>query len=154
MKFMMIVKANKDSEAGVMPSQELIGAMAKYNEELMKAGALVDLAGLKPSSKGFRVKFSQGKRTIVDGPFPETKELAAGFWIIDVKSKEEALNWANRIPEPFGKGQEGVVEVLQGKRLEVERRHTAWRQCARRPFARASRGVGAAGNGRYNNASN
>jgi len=111
MKFMMIVKANKDSEAGVMPSQELIGAMAKYNEELMKAGALVDLAGLQPSSKGFRVKFSQGKRTIVDGPFPETKELAAGFWIIDVKSKEEALNWANRIPEPFGKGQEGVVEV-------------------------------------------
>jgi hypothetical protein len=111
MKFMMIVKANKDSEAGKMPSQELIGAMSKYNEELMKAGALVDLAGLQPSSKGFRVKFSQGKRTIVDGPFAETKELAAGFWIIDVKSKEEALNWANRIPEPFGEGQEGVVEV-------------------------------------------
>ena len=111
MKFMMIVKANKDSEAGIMPSQELIGAMTKYNEELMKAGVLVDLAGLQPSSKGFRVKFSQGKRTIVDGPFAETKELAAGFWIIDVKSKDEAISWANRIPSPLGDIQEGVVEV-------------------------------------------
>jgi len=111
MKFMMIVKANKDSEAGKMPSQELIGAMTKYNEELMEAGALVDLAGLQPSSKGFRIKFSGGKRTVVEGPFAETKELVAGFWIIDVKSKEEALSWANRIPEPFGEGQEGVVEV-------------------------------------------
>ena len=81
MKFMMIVKANKDSEAGVMPSQELIGAMAKYNEELMKAGALVDLAGLQPSSKGFRVKFSQGKRTIVDGPFRGDKRT--GRWFLD-----------------------------------------------------------------------
>lgn len=118
MKFMMIVKANKDSEAGVMPSQELIGAMTKYNEELMKAGVLVDLAGLQPSSKGFRVKFSQGKRTIVDGPFAETKELAAGFWIINVKSKEEAISWANRIPSPMGESQDGVVEVRPFFELE------------------------------------
>jgi hypothetical protein len=118
MKFMMIVKANQESEAGKMPNQELIAAMGKYNEELMKAGALVDLAGLQPSSKGFRVKFSQGKRTIVDGPFTETKELVAGFWIIDVKSREEALSWAKRIPEPFGEGQEGVVEVRPFFQLE------------------------------------
>jgi|SRR5882724_6617709 len=118
MKFMMIVKANKDSEAGKMPSQELISAMTKYNEELVKAGALVELAGLQPSAKGFRIKYSQGKRTVVDGPFAETKELVAGFWIIDVKSKEEALSWANRIPEPFGEGQEGVVEVRPFHGLE------------------------------------
>jgi hypothetical protein len=118
MRYMMIVKANKDSEAGKMPSQELISAMTKYNEELVKAGALVDLAGLQPSSKGFRIKYSQGKRTVVDGPFAETKELVAGFWIIDVKSKEEALSWANRIPEPFGEGQEGLVEVRPFHGLE------------------------------------
>lgn len=111
MKFLMIVKANEISEAGVMPSAELLDAMGKYNEELMKAGALVELAGLKPSSEGFRVKFSAGKKTVIDGPFAETKELVAGFWIIDVKSREEALNWAKRIPDPFGREQEAVVEV-------------------------------------------
>jgi hypothetical protein len=114
----MIVKANKDSEAGKMPSQELFAAMGKYNDELRKAGALVELAGLQPSSKGFRVKFSDGKKTIVDGPFAETKELVAGFWIIDVKSREEALSWAKRIPEPFGQGQEAVVEVRPFFNLE------------------------------------
>jgi hypothetical protein len=87
MRFMMIVKANKDSEAGVLPSQELISAMGKYNEELMKAGVLLDLAGLQASSKGARVRFSRGKRTVVDGPFTESKELIAGYWIIQVKSK-------------------------------------------------------------------
>jgi hypothetical protein len=117
MKFMMIVKANKESEAGVMPSEELLSAMAKYNEELMKAGVLVDLTGLQPSSKGFRVKFSGGKRTVTDGPFPETKELVAGFWIIDVKSREEALEWAKRAPAPH-EGGEGEIEVRQFFELE------------------------------------
>jgi hypothetical protein len=111
MRFLMMVKANKESEAEKMPSEELLDAMGKYNEELKNAGALVELAGLQPSSKGFRVKFFDGKKTIIDGPFAETKELVAGFWIIDVKSREEALSWAKRIPDPFGKGNEAVVEV-------------------------------------------
>jgi hypothetical protein len=113
MRFMMIVKANKDSEAGVMPSEELIAAMGKYNEELMKAGVLLDLAGLQPSSKGARIKFSGGKRTIIDGPFTETKELIAGYWIIQVKSREEALEWAKRVPAPHGEGAEGEIEIRQ-----------------------------------------
>jgi hypothetical protein len=114
----MIVKANKDSEAGKPPSEELLSSMGKYNEELMKAGVLVELAGLHPSSKGFRVKFGQGKRTVVDGPFAETKELIAGFWIINVKSREEALDWAKRVPDPFGSGEEAVIEVRQFFELE------------------------------------
>jgi hypothetical protein len=113
MRFMMIVKANKDSEAGKMPSEELLSAMGKYNEELMKAGVLLDLAGLKPSSKGARIKFSGGKRTVVDGPFTETKELIAGYWIIQVKSRDEALEWAKRVPNPHGEGQEGEIEIRQ-----------------------------------------
>ncbi|HEY1801659.1 MAG TPA: YciI family protein [Terriglobales bacterium] len=113
MKFMMIVKANKDSEAGKMPSKELLASMGKYNEELMKAGVLVDLAGLHPSSRGFRVKFAQGKRTVIDGPFAETKELIAGFWIINVKSREEAMDWAKRVPDPFGTDEEAFIEVRQ-----------------------------------------
>jgi len=112
MRFMMIVKASKDPEAGVMPSEELLSAMGKYNEELVKAGVMLDGAGLQPSSKGFRVKFSGGKRTIVDGPFAETKELIAGYWIIQVKSREEALEWAKRIPAPQ-EGGDGEVEVRQ-----------------------------------------
>jgi len=98
MRFMMIVKASKDSEAGVMPSEELISAMGKYNEELMKAGVLLDAAGLQASSKGARVKFSGGKRTVIDGPFAESKELIAGYWVIQVKSREEAIEWAKRVP--------------------------------------------------------
>src|SRR5205823_7760093 len=98
MRFMMIVKANKDSEAGKMPSEELLSAMGKYNEELMKAGVLLDLAGLQPSSKGARVKFSGGKRTVIDGPFTEAKELIGGYWVIQVKSREEAIEWAKRVP--------------------------------------------------------
>jgi hypothetical protein len=113
MRFMMIVKGNKDSEAGVMPSEELLSAMGKYNEELMKAGVLLDLAGLQPSSKGVRVKFSGGKRTVVDGPFTESKELIAGYWIIQVKSREEAIEWAKRVPAPHGPNQEGEIEVRQ-----------------------------------------
>ena len=113
MRFMMIVKANKDSEAGIMPSQELLSAMGKYNEELMKAGVLLDLAGLQPTSKGARIKFSGGRPTVVDGPFTETKELIAGYWIIQVKSREEAIEWAKRVPNLRGEGQEGEIELRQ-----------------------------------------
>src|SRR5437868_8389740 len=98
MRFMVIVKANKDSEAGVMPSTEILAAMGKYNEELAKAGVMLAGEGLHPSSKGARVKFSGGKRTVTDGPFPETKELIAGYWIWRVKSKEEAIEWLKRAP--------------------------------------------------------
>ena len=118
MRFMMIVKANEDSEAGVMPSEELIAAMTKYNEELVKAGVLLDLSGLQPSSKGARIKFSGGKRTVIDGPFAETKELIAGYWLIQVKSREEAIEWARRVPAPHGEGAEGEIELRQLFELE------------------------------------
>ncbi|MFL5052613.1 MAG: YciI family protein [Xanthobacteraceae bacterium] len=113
MRFMMIVRANKDSEAGVMPDEKLIAAMTKYNEELTKAGVLLDLAGLQPSSKGARIKFSGGKRSVIDGPFAETKELIAGYWLIQVKSKEEAIEWARRVPAPHGERAEGEIEIRQ-----------------------------------------
>jgi len=115
---MMIVKASKDSEAGKMPSEELLAAMAKYNEELMKAGVLVDLAGLQSSAKGARVRFSGGKSTVIDGPFSETKELVAGYWVINVKSREEAINWAKRVPAPHGPNEEGEIELRQFFELE------------------------------------
>jgi hypothetical protein len=118
MRFMMMVKANKDSEAGKMPSEELLAAMAKYNDELMKAGVLLDLTGLHPSSKGVRIKFSGGKRTVIDGPFAETKELIGGYWLIQVKSKEEAIEWAKRAPSPHGEGAEGEIEIRQVFELE------------------------------------
>ena len=120
MRFMMIVKANEDSEAGKLPPDELIAAMAKYNEELMKAGVLVDLAGLQSSAKGARVHFSAstGKITTTDGPFAETKELIAGYWIINVKSRDEAIAWAKRIPAPHGATQDGVIEIRQFFELE------------------------------------
>lgn len=117
MRFMMIVKASKESEAGVMPTDEMIASMSRFNEELMEAGALVDLSGLQPSSKGFRVKFAGGKRTIVDGPFAESKGLVAGYWVIDVKSREEALEWAKKVPAPQEQG-EGEIEVRQFFELE------------------------------------
>jgi hypothetical protein len=110
---MMIVKGNKDSEAGKMPSEELLSAMGKYNEELMKAGVLLDLSGLQPTSKGARIKFSGGKRTVIDGPFTESKELIAGYWVIQVKSREEAIEWAKRAPNPAGEGAEGEIEIRQ-----------------------------------------
>ena len=113
MRFMMIVKANKESEAGVMPSEELLSAMGKYNEELMKAGVLLDGAGLKPTSKGARVRFSGGKPTVIDGPFTEAKELIAGYWIIQVKSREEAIEWAKRAPAPHGPHQDSEIELRQ-----------------------------------------
>jgi len=116
MRFMMIVKASKDSEAGKMPSQELLSAMGKYNKELMKAGVLVDLSGLQASSKGARIKYSGGKRTVIDGPFAETKELIAGYWIINVKSKQEAIEWAKRAPNPHN--EDGEIEIRQFFELE------------------------------------
>jgi hypothetical protein len=118
MRFMMIVKASKDSEAGKMPSEELLAAMGEYNEELMKAGALVELNGLHPSAKGARIKFQGWKRTVIDGPFAETKELIAGYWIIQAKSLEEAVEWAKRAPDPHGERQEGEIEIRQIFELE------------------------------------
>ncbi|MGB9073929.1 MAG: YciI family protein [Terriglobales bacterium] len=109
MRFMVIVKANKDSEAGVLPSKELLTEMGKFNEELAKAGVLLAAEGLQASSKGARVKFSGAKRTVIDGPFAETKELIAGFWLWKVKSKEEAIEWLKRAP--FDGGTE--VEIRQ-----------------------------------------
>jgi hypothetical protein len=113
MRFMMIVKSSKDCEAGKLPGEELLAAMGEYNKELMKAGVLVDLSGLQPSSKGARVKFSGGKTTVIDGPFAETKELMGGYWIIEVKSKAEAIEWAKRVPAPHGEDQDGEIEVRQ-----------------------------------------
>ena len=112
MRFMVIVKADKDSEAGVMPSTELLAAMGKYNEELVKAGVLLAGEGLQPSSKGARVKFLGSKRIVTDGPFAETKELIAGFWLIQVKSKEEAIEWVKRAPNPMP-GTEPEIEIRQ-----------------------------------------
>src|SRR6476620_3289625 len=102
MRFMLIIKADKNTEAGVLPSKELIEAMGEFNEEMVKAGVMLAGEGLQASSKGARVKFSQGKRTVVDGAFAETKELIAGFWMIQVKSKAEAIEWAARCPAPHG----------------------------------------------------
>ena len=116
MRFMIIVKATKDSEAGVMPEEQLIAEMATYHEELAQAGALLDASGLQPSSQGWRIKYSGGKRTVVDGPFPETKELIAGYTIIQVQSKEEALAWTKRFPNP--EMQDGEIEVRQLFELE------------------------------------
>jgi len=107
MRFMVIVKANKDSEAGVMPTEQMLAAMGKYNEELANAGVMVAGEGLHPSSNGARVRFSGDKRTVVDGPFAETKELIAGYWIFDVKSKQEAIDWVKRAPNPM----EGESEI-------------------------------------------
>jgi hypothetical protein len=98
MRFMVIVKANKDSEAGVMPDEKLLSAMTRYNEELAKAGVLLAGEGLHPSSKGVRVRFNGTERTVIDGPFTETKELVAGFWLMQVKSKAEVIEWVKRIP--------------------------------------------------------
>jgi hypothetical protein len=112
MRFMLIVKASQDSEAGIMPSTELLTEMGKYNEELVKAGVLLAGEGLHPSSKGARVRFSGSQRTVIDGPFSETKELVAGFWLIQVKSKEEAIEWVKRAPNPMP-GTESEIEIRQ-----------------------------------------
>ncbi len=112
MRFMVIVKGCKASEAGAMPSQELLAEMGKYNEELAKAGVLLAAEGLHPSSKGVRVKFSGEKRIVTDGPFAETKELIGGFWLWQVKSKEEAIEWVKRCPNPHP-GEESEIEIRQ-----------------------------------------
>lgn len=111
MRFIVMVKATAESEAGVMPSQQLLAEMGKFNEELVKAGVMLEGEGLHPSSKGARIKFSGPKRTVVDGPFAESKELVAGFWIWQVRSKEEAIEWAKRCPNPTGA--EGELEIRQ-----------------------------------------
>ena len=114
MRFMVIVKANKDTEAGVMPTEEILGAMGKYNEELVKAGVMLAGEGLQPSSKGARVRFSGKERTVIDGPFSETKELIAGYWLWQVRSREEAIEWLKRAP--FDGGEE--VELRQVFEME------------------------------------
>ena len=112
MRFMVIVKADRNSEAGVMPDEKLLTEMGRYNEELAKAGIMLAGEGLHPSSRGARVKFSGSKRTVIDGPFPETKELIAGFWLWQVKSKEEAIEWVKRCPNPMS-GTESEIEIRQ-----------------------------------------
>ncbi len=111
MRFMILIKANADSEAGVMPSAQLLTEMGRFNEELVKSGVMLAGEGLHPSSKGARVRFKGDERTVIDGPFAETKELIAGFWLIQVKSREEAIAWVKRIPNPDGT--ESEVEIRQ-----------------------------------------
>ena len=118
MRFMIIVKATKDSEAGVMPEEKLLVTMGKYHEELAKAGMLLDGSGLQASSKGWRIKYSGDKRSFVDGPFAETKELVAGYTLIQAKSREEAIEWTRRFPNPAGDGKAGEIEVRQLFELE------------------------------------
>lgn len=118
MRFMIMVKATKDTEAGVMPEEKLIAEMAKYHEDLAKAGVLLDASGLQPSSKGMRIEYSKGKRTVTDGPFTETKELIAGYTTIQVRSRAEALEWAKRFPAPHGEDADGEIEIRQLYELE------------------------------------
>ena len=116
MRFMVIVKSTKESEAGVMPTEQLLTEMGKFNEELVKAGVMLAGEGLQPSSKGARIHFSGKNRTVIDGPFAETKELVAGFWLIQVKSKQEAIEWMKRCPNPF----EGESELEIRQVFETE----------------------------------
>jgi hypothetical protein len=116
MRFMVMVKATKESEAGKMPSEELLSAMAKFNEEMVKAGVMLDGNGLQPSSKGARVRFSDDKRRVIDGPFAETKELVAGYWILQCKSLSEAIEWIKRCPNPHN--EDGEIEIRQLFELE------------------------------------
>ena len=116
MRFMVIVKADQNSEAGVLPDEKLLTEMGKFNEELVKAGVMLAGEGLQPSSKGARVKFSGTTRTVIDGPFAETKELIAGYWVIQVKSKEEAIEWMKRCPNPYN--EDGEIEIRQFFEIE------------------------------------
>jgi hypothetical protein len=118
MRFMILVKANKDSEAGVKPPEELFAEMADYHEQLVKAGVLLDGSGLQPSAKGWRIRYAGGKRTVIDGPFTEAKELIAGYTLIQVKSREEALEWSRRFPNPTIGGKDCEIEVRQLLELE------------------------------------
>jgi hypothetical protein len=113
MRFMMLIKATQESEAGVLPSPELVAAMGEFNEEMVQAGVLLAGEGLHPSSRGARIQFSGGKRTVIDGPFAETKELIAGFWLIEVPSMADAIEWAMRVPDPMGEGKEAQIEIRQ-----------------------------------------
>jgi hypothetical protein len=113
MRFIILVKATEKSEAGVLPEDELIAAMATYHEELAKAGVLLDANGLQPSAKGWRVRYEGGRRSVVDGPFAETGELVAGYTLIQVRSREEAIEWARRFPAPMGEHESGEIEVRQ-----------------------------------------
>jgi len=115
---MIVVKATRDTEVGKMPEEKLIAAMATYHEELVKAGVLLDASGLQPTSKGWRVKYTGKKRTVIDGPITETKELIPGYTIIQVRSREEALEWTKRFPNPAGEGAEAEIEVRQLFELE------------------------------------
>jgi len=142
MRFMLLVKADKNTEAGVLPSKELVAAMGQFNEEMVTAGVLLAAEGLHPSSKGARLTFSGGKRTVIDGPFAETKELVAGFWIIQVKSKAEAIEWASRVPF----ADDEVIEVRQVFEVsdfppeilppEATAREQAWRDEQQRKAAK------------------
>jgi hypothetical protein len=111
MRFMMIVKATKDSEAGVMPGEKMLADMTRYNTELVKAGILLEGTGLKPTSQAVRIQYSGDKRLVIDGPFAETNEIIAGYWLINVKSKDEAIEWARRAPNPYGEGVSGYIEL-------------------------------------------
>ena len=118
MRFMIMVKGNADTEAGVIPDESLFAAMADYHEELAKAGVLLDASGLQPTSRGARIKFSKGKRTWIDGPFTESKEIVAGYTLIQTKTREEAIEWAKRFPAPMGDDVEGEIEIRQLYELE------------------------------------
>jgi hypothetical protein len=118
MRFMIVVKATRDTEAGKMPEEKMIASMATYHEELVKAGVLLDASGLQPTSKGWRIKYSGGRRTVIDGPFTEAKELIAGYTLIQVKSREEALEWTKRFPNPVDEGAPAEIEVRQLFELE------------------------------------
>ena len=118
MRFMIIVKATKETEAGAMPEESLIARMATYHEALVKAGVLLDASGLQPSSKGVRIRFSRGERTVIDGPFAETKEVIAGYTLIQTKTREEAMEWARRFPAPHGDDEDGEIEIRQLFELE------------------------------------
>lgn len=121
MRFMVMVKASAESEAGVMPSEQLLTEMGKFNEELVKAGVLLAGEGLQPSAKGARVRFSGSKRTVIDGPFPETKELVAGFWLLQVKSKQEAIEWIKRCPNPTpGESEIEIRQVFEAEDFGAE----------------------------------
>jgi hypothetical protein len=121
MRFMVMVKATKDSEAGVMPEEKLLAEMGRFNEELVKAGVMLSGEGLQPSSKGARVRFSGSKRTVIDGPFAETKELVAGFWMWQVKSKEEAIEWVKRCPNPMpGDSEIEIRQVFEAEDFGAE----------------------------------
>ena len=130
MRFMIIVKASADSEAGVMPEESLLTEMIQFHQEMAQAGILLDGSGLKPSSKGWRIRYGGGSRSVVDGPFAETKELIAGYTIIQVKSRDEALAWSKRFPNPVGPGRDAEIEVreffemedfVQGPAIEMAR---------------------------------